>query len=153
MRDGVFYKASNLDDRIPHADQCLTEDIAKFCSHLAHLYSHLSKPCLDIVLMTSQIVLLARQKTGSSSWVLPSALAAGVILITNKLLAKFAPPFGKMIAEQGKKEGVYRSAHSRLITHGCLFYYQFSHLKRRSCFLRRCCCRALPPLAGLRQPC
>jgi hypothetical protein len=39
MSGNTFYSVSNLDGRLGNADQCLTEDIAKFSQHLSHLYA------------------------------------------------------------------------------------------------------------------
>jgi ABC-type uncharacterized transport system fused permease/ATPase subunit len=37
MSGNTFYSVANLDGRLGNADQCLTEDISKFCQHLSHL--------------------------------------------------------------------------------------------------------------------
>ena len=37
-------------------DQCLTEDIWQWSKMLAHLYSHLTKPMLDVALISFQLV-------------------------------------------------------------------------------------------------
>jgi len=44
----TYYKMSNLDSRIGNPDQLLTQDIDKFATSLADLYSNVSKPILDI---------------------------------------------------------------------------------------------------------
>ena len=44
MTGNTFYSVANLDGRLGNADQCLTEDIAKFSQHLSHLYA---RPRLD----------------------------------------------------------------------------------------------------------
>lgn len=55
MSKQTYYRVENLDSRLQNADQCLTEDVSRFCSMLAHLHSQLSKPVLDIVLMSAQL--------------------------------------------------------------------------------------------------
>jgi ABC-type uncharacterized transport system fused permease/ATPase subunit len=37
MSGNTFYSVANLDGRLGNADQCLTNDIEKFCQHLSHL--------------------------------------------------------------------------------------------------------------------
>jgi len=91
-----------LDGRIANADQCLTDDVAKFCNFLAHLYSQISKPILDIVLIANQILATATSSssTGSNtSGVLPLALSAVVVYTTARVLKLVQPPFGRLAAE------------------------------------------------------
>lgn len=61
MSKQTYYRVENLDSRLQNADQCLTEDVSRFCSMLAHLHSQLSKPVLDIVLMSAQLWFLGMQ--------------------------------------------------------------------------------------------
>ena len=98
--------------------QCLTEDVSAFCTDLAHLYSHLSKPCLDVVLMTAQLIMLSQQRGGGQGHAQrPVMLATAVIVGTGYVLKLVTPPFGKLIAEQARRYGELRAAHSRVITH------------------------------------
>jgi ATP-binding cassette subfamily D (ALD) protein 2 len=67
MDNETYYRIGNLDSRLQNPDQCLTDDVSQFCQDLAHIYSSLSKPMLDIVLMSMQLVFLFRAKTSSSA--------------------------------------------------------------------------------------
>lgn len=116
MSNDTYYRVENLDSRLSNADQCLTEDLSKFCANLAHLHSQLSKPLLDVVLMGTQLVLLAQNKTGKGTALKPAILAGLIVYLTVKVLRWITPPFGELVAEQARLEGEYRYTHSRLIT-------------------------------------
>ena len=49
----IYYKMSNIDNRITNADQLLTQDLEKFADTLGDLYSNLSQPVLNIVLFST----------------------------------------------------------------------------------------------------
>lgn len=79
FKNQCYYRVSNLDGRLENADHCLTEDITAFTSSIAHLYSHITKPLLDSLLITYSLASLARSRGGAS---LPGellVLIAGVV--------------------------------------------------------------------------
>jgi len=115
MKNETYYRVGNLDSRLTNPDQCLTEDVSKFCEKLAHLHSQLSKPILDVVLMSWQLFKMANQK-GKGSGVLSGALAWVAVWFTAKILKLMQPPFGKLAAQQAQHEGDLRFVQSRLIT-------------------------------------
>ena len=55
FRNQTYYRVSNLDSRIENADHRLTDEVAAFTNAVAHLYSHVSKPMLDIVLVIEEM--------------------------------------------------------------------------------------------------
>lgn len=93
-------KVTNLDDRIKNADQCITQDVEKFCHSLAELYSCLSKPVLDTLIYNHQ---LARSVGGEGVLGLTF-----FVQVSAAVLRYFTPAFGKMVAEEQKLEGKRR---------------------------------------------
>eukprot|EP00004_Rigifila_ramosa_P025111 TRINITY_DN7446_c0_g1_i2.p1 TRINITY_DN7446_c0_g1~~TRINITY_DN7446_c0_g1_i2.p1 ORF type:complete len:680 (-),score=167.62 TRINITY_DN7446_c0_g1_i2:2-1765(-) len=116
-KNDAYYKVGNLDTRIANVDQVLTEDASRLCTQLAHVYSHISKPLLDIVLMGGQLVVMANSKLGKNTSFAPSLLGIVVAGGTALILKFSSPPFGRYAAEQGRLEGDLRYLHSRVITH------------------------------------
>lgn len=103
-----FYKLSNLDGGIGQgADQFITQDLTLFCASAANLYSSLGKPFIDLCVFNYQLYrsLGPLALTGLST----------NYFVTASILRRLAPPFGKVKAVEGKKEGDFRSLHARLI--------------------------------------
>ena len=103
-----YYKLSNLDGGVGlGADQFITQDLTLFCASAASLYSSLGKPFVDLVVFSYQL----RRSLG------PLALT-GLLsnyFLTATLLRRLSPPFGKLKAVEGRREGEFRGLHSRLI--------------------------------------
>lgn len=103
-----FYKISNLDGGIGHgADQYITQDLTLFCAAAANLYSSLGKPFIDLCVFNYQLY----RSLG------PLALTGltSNYFLTASILRRLSPPFGKLKAVEGKKEGDFRGLHARLI--------------------------------------
>ena len=103
-----YYKLSNLDGGVGQgADQFITQDLTLFCTAAASLYSSLGKPLVDLFVFNYQLYL--------SLGPLASTLLLSNYFATATLLRRLSPPFGKLKAVEGKKEGDFRGLHARLI--------------------------------------
>lgn len=103
-----YYKLSNLDGGVGQgADQFITQDLTQFCAAAANLYSSLGKPFVDICVFSFQLY----RSLG------PLALTGLMsnYFLTASILRRLSPPFGKLKAVEGRKEGDFRSLHARLI--------------------------------------
>jgi ATP-binding cassette subfamily D (ALD) long-chain fatty acid import protein len=103
----TYYKLSNLDGGVEGADQFITQDLTLFCTAAASLYSSLGKPLVDIFVFNYQLY----RSLG------PLALTGLLVNYfgTATMLRRLSPPFGKLKAVEGKKEGEFRALHARLI--------------------------------------
>ncbi|KAI9705924.1 MAG: hypothetical protein M1836_005330 [Candelina mexicana] len=103
-----YYKLSNLDGGVGQgADQFITQDLTLFCASAASLYSSLGKPFVDLCVFNYQLF----RSLG------PLALT-GLLsnyFLTATILRRLSPPFGKLKAVEGRREGDFRGLHSRLI--------------------------------------
>jgi ATP-binding cassette subfamily D (ALD) long-chain fatty acid import protein len=103
-----YYKLSNLDGGIGQgADQFITQDLTHFCASAASLYSSLGKPFVDLLVFNYQLY----RSLG------PLALTGLMsnYFLTATILRRLSPPFGKLKAVEGRKEGDFRGLHARLI--------------------------------------
>ena len=100
-----------------------------FCLSVAHLYSHLSKPVLDAVMVSVTLNRIATRQ--GSSGRLPLTLATIVIAISGQILRIASPRFGKLVAEESQRRGHLRFVHSRIITNAeeIAFYDGFKVIK------------------------
>lgn len=106
--DLAYYKLHNLDGGIGQgADQFITQDLTLFCDSAASLYSSLGKPLVDIFTFNFQLY------HSLGPFALTGLLAT--YFGTATLLRKLSPPFGKLKAMEGRKEGDFRALHARLI--------------------------------------
>lgn len=103
-----YYKLINLDGGVgTSADQFITQDLTLFCTAAASLYSSLGKPLVDLFVFNYQLYVALGP--------LATTLLLSNYFATATLLRKLAPPFGKLKAVEGKKEGDFRALHARLI--------------------------------------
>nr|XP_039259409.1 ATP-binding cassette sub-family D member 1-like [Styela clava] len=113
FKNQTYYRISNMDSRIANADHSLTEDINDFTSSVAHLYSHLTKPILDVVLISHTLATRAAEKGANSR--LPGIISTITIFVTARVLRAVSPKFGTLIAEKASRKGYLRYIHSRII--------------------------------------
>ncbi|KAL9086610.1 MAG: hypothetical protein Q9165_007053 [Trypethelium subeluteriae] len=103
-----YYKLLNLDGGVGEgADQFITQDLTLFCASAASLYSSLGKPLVDLCVFNYQLF----RSLGPLAL---SGLLANYFL-TATILRRLSPPFGKLKAVEGRREGEFRALHSRLI--------------------------------------
>ncbi|KAF2454716.1 putative peroxisomal ABC transporter [Lineolata rhizophorae] len=103
-----YYKLSNLDGGVGQgADQFITQDLTLFCASAASLYSSLGKPFVDLCVFNYQLY----RSLGPLAL---SGLLANYIL-TATILRRLSPPFGRLKAVEGRREGDFRALHARLI--------------------------------------
>ena len=110
----TYYRVSNLDGRLTNPDHSLTEDLQAFSSAVTHIYSHISKPILDIVLMSGELKCLAKRRGETSP--IPPTIGFCTIIATAAILKALSPPFGKLVAEEARRNGYLRYLHSWIIT-------------------------------------
>ena len=103
-----YYKLLNLDGGVGlTADQYITNDLTLFTASAASLYSSLGKPLVDLFVFNYQLY----RSLG------PLALTGLLAnyFATATFLRRLSPPFGKLKAVEGRKEGDFRALHARLI--------------------------------------
>ncbi|KAG4076800.1 hypothetical protein HA402_009146 [Bradysia odoriphaga] len=114
FKNQTYYRVSNLDGRIENADQRLTEDISTFASSVAHLYSHLTKPCFDLMLIG--LALMRSSQKMKANIISGPLLGFVVISTTAHILRIVSPKFGQLVSEEANRYGYLRHIHSRIIT-------------------------------------
>ena len=103
-----YYKLLNLDGGIGQgADQFITNDLTLFTASASSLYSSIGKPLVDLVVFQYQLF----HSLGPLALI---GLLANYF-ITATALRRLSPPFGKLKAVEGRKEGEFRGLHARLI--------------------------------------
>lgn len=121
LKGMTFYKVTNLDNRIKNVDQLITQDITKFSESLAHLYSDITKPIVDIGLFAL--------KLGQSIGPNAPLLMLSYFFTSGYILKTISPPFGRFIAKEQSLEGEFRHAHSRIIAHSEEIAFYHGNLK------------------------
>ncbi|CAF1062041.1 unnamed protein product [Adineta steineri] len=115
FRNQTYFRVSNLDSRLLTPDQNLTDDIETFASTLTHLFSQLTKPFLDVAIITWTLVRMVQQKKTARGLREVPILTIMVIFLTFWALRKLSPRFGRLVSEEAKRRGLLRFAHTRII--------------------------------------
>jgi len=114
FKNNTYYSVSNMDGRLENADHCLTDDIIIFTQHCAHLYSSVTKPFLDLCVISFTLL---RMASSMGAYGVPGPLLAAVVMIsTHAILRLVSPRFGSLVAEEARRKGFLRFVHSRVIT-------------------------------------
>ncbi|KAL8688814.1 MAG: hypothetical protein Q9218_005365 [Villophora microphyllina] len=103
-----YYKVLNLDGGIGQGiDQFICNDLTLFTTSASSLYSSIGKPLVDLFVFNYQLF----RSLG------PLALTGLLAnyFITATALRRLSPPFGKLKAVEGRREGDFRGLHARLI--------------------------------------
>uniref|UniRef100_A0A2A4JR80 ABC transporter domain-containing protein n=1 Tax=Heliothis virescens TaxID=7102 RepID=A0A2A4JR80_HELVI len=115
FKNQTYYRVANLDARIENADHRLTEDVSVFTQSVAHLYSSLTKPCFDLLLIVLTLATYSNKMKGNI-FIGPS-IATVVICMTGQLLRLLSPRFGALAGEEARMKANLRHVHARLIAH------------------------------------
>jgi ABC-type uncharacterized transport system fused permease/ATPase subunit len=122
----LAYYRVRADSRIAVVDQRLTDDITKLSAETAHLYNHLTKPCLDVLLVAYSLLQFNLRAQGPATkagkrslWtaIAPLLFGCGVIGVSMTVLRWMSPQFGKQAAARSQAEGHYRATQSRVVTY------------------------------------
>eukprot|EP00008_Paramoeba_atlantica_P007294 CAMPEP_0201499624 /NCGR_PEP_ID=MMETSP0151_2-20130828/77019_1 /ASSEMBLY_ACC=CAM_ASM_000257 /TAXON_ID=200890 /ORGANISM="Paramoeba atlantica, Strain 621/1 / CCAP 1560/9" /LENGTH=507 /DNA_ID=CAMNT_0047892107 /DNA_START=249 /DNA_END=1772 /DNA_ORIENTATION=- len=105
LNDNTFYKMISSQE-LKNVDQMVSVDVAEFCEALTHIYGHLLKPILDIIVISHTLA----RKLGLAQ--LLSFFA--FFFINNFLLSIAKPNLSRMVIEQRKLEASYQTDHSRI---------------------------------------
>ena len=103
-----YYRANWVGtDKFENCDQLIADDIEKFSSALAEVYSQSLKPIVDFVIFSVQLgsTLGVAGPLGMHTWfAVAAAFSAGIM-----------PAFGKLAAKEQQLEGRFRARHAALI--------------------------------------
>ncbi|CAH1118106.1 unnamed protein product [Phaedon cochleariae] len=109
-----YYRVTVLDGRLDNCSQRLTDDIETVANTVSHLYSQITKPCFDILLMA--IALANLVKSRNSNLIVGPVIISGVVVISALILRLVSPKFGQLVAQEAEKKGYLRHVHARIVS-------------------------------------
>src|SRR5687768_1624009 len=104
----TYYRLNVLDSKCQNVDQLLTTDIEKFCNTIVDVYTNVSKPLLDIIILVQR---LSTSYTGAQT---PGAMIA-YLVVAGSILTAARRPLTALTVKETQLEGQLRYVHSRLI--------------------------------------
>ncbi|CAG2107768.1 unnamed protein product, partial [Medioppia subpectinata] len=122
----TYYRLNVLDNECQNIDQLLTNDVEKFCNTIVDVYSNVSKPVLDIVILIHR---LSSVYTGIST---PGAMVA-YLLVAGPILVNARRPMAKLTVQETLLEGQLRYVHNKIISN-CeeIAFYQGHNRERQT---------------------
>lgn len=133
FKNQSYYRVTVLDGRLENCSQRLTDDIETVANMVSHLYSQITKPLFDILLMV--IALANLTKSRNANIVTGPVIVTTVVGLSAFILKLGSPKFGSLVAQEAEKKGYLRFIHSRLVTNSeeIAFYgghkVELSHLR------------------------
>ncbi|KAB0791533.1 hypothetical protein PPYR_03333 [Photinus pyralis] len=114
FKNQSYYRVTVLDGRLENCSQRLTDDIETVANMVSHLYSQITKPLFDILLMV--IALANLTKSRNANVITGPAIVTVVVGLSAFILKLGSPKFGVLVAQEAEKKGYLRFIHSRLVT-------------------------------------
>lgn len=109
LRDLVFYRASNLGNKMEDVDSRTTQECKRFSSQVVDTYGNILKPVLEVIFISRTLA----QLMGGKHLMVFFAF----FLLAGQYLRWIMPRFSVLTALAQKKEAAFRANHRRVITH------------------------------------
>eukprot|EP00189_Rhodosorus_marinus_P013446 CAMPEP_0184742240 /NCGR_PEP_ID=MMETSP0315-20130426/5233_1 /TAXON_ID=101924 /ORGANISM="Rhodosorus marinus, Strain UTEX LB 2760" /LENGTH=677 /DNA_ID=CAMNT_0027212991 /DNA_START=189 /DNA_END=2222 /DNA_ORIENTATION=- len=114
MTNRAYYRANVLSG-LTNADQRITEDVEKFCTVFAELFSYTFKPILDIIIFTRSISKVIGWRGQATLY--------GYFIICSMFLRGISPPLGLMTAQVCTHSITRQQVRNRATTCISFFHY------------------------------
>lgn len=114
FKNQSYYRVTVLDGRLDNCSQRLTDDIETVANTVSRLYSQITKPCFDILLMALALGNLVKSR--NSNLIIGPVIISGVVLFSALVLRLVSPKFGQLVAQEAEKKGYLRHVHGRIVS-------------------------------------